>query len=705
MFECLLCKATGIEYNSENLVPHILNLHKEIGTKKYKEMFPSSKLRNAPKTSYNDKEFRAKSVEKSISIRSGKGLSDEHRSKIGNSNKNSEKYKKSREEISRKFQTGELIGKRKFIDKEILENLYLVKKLSIRKICYELKISKQIVSREIDRHKIQKNTKSEAVRLALNNGQILKDLTNFERDIIYGEILGDGCLTKGENGTTPYYRHSCKYIDYIVWLKTLLPNVFWNKKDIFSNIDKKTGKMYHFINSNIHEDFSGIFDKFYYFNEEKGKYKKRIPEDLKINPTVLLHWFLGDGSASQYVDKKGKKHTDIYFSTFDFNEYDLSRIVIPQLNEMGIFCKVKLKKSGPILVVYAESYKRFYEIIGFKSPVSCYEYKFDIAKERFPEMIVPDWESDNVEESFNHYRNFGFPFFIMDNVKKHKSFEKLKKISTKITSDNIIKYNKVGLKLANVYHPHRFNMKRNDAKKTAIKCFCDDKVFTKILKRLKDKYNKINNSNVRAACSNWGGKTPINFTPSLAKFIIENYSKEGDLVLDPCAGFGGRMLGCLAANRKYFGIDPEKSTVDGLNRMGKDLSIDNFIIKDCTFEDFNDDIKADLIFTCPPYFNLERYNDNNKDQSYIKYGDYESWKDGFLFNLIEKSHKLLKDDGYFCIQIENFGEMSLKDDFLKMCENKFSIEKEYKHEYRKYDFSPDNSVYKYESIFVLKKIF
>jgi len=217
---------------------------------------------------------------------------------------------------------------------------------------------------------MQQRSRSDSIFLSLNDGEEHKNLTEMEKRIITGEILGDGSLQVGK-GITPRYAHSCKYYEYLLWLQSLLPNVYWLEPDITAYADPKTDITYYGIRSKIHPEFTEIFDQFYEIKKDNRK-RKKIPENLVIDGIVLLHWFLGDGTSNYYVDKKGKVCWDVSIAAQGFKEDDLNRIVIPQLNKMGITCCVKKGKSGCTIRFYAEAYRRLYEVIGWavKSPTS-----------------------------------------------------------------------------------------------------------------------------------------------------------------------------------------------------------------------------------------------------------------------------------------------------------------------------------------------
>jgi SAM-dependent methyltransferase len=104
-----------------------------------------------------------------------------------------------------------------------------------------------------------------------------------------------------------------------------------------------------------------------------------------------------------------------------------------------------------------------------------------------------------------------------------------------------------------------------------------------------------------------------NFRPVAAKAIIRQLSGARARVLDFGAGFGGRLLGALALNRRYIAIDPARRQVRGLNRMVRALSgIAPGIadVRQACAEDLLPRMPSasiDLVFSSPPYFDLEGY--------------------------------------------------------------------------------------------------
>ena len=48
----------------------------------------------------------------------------------------------------------------------------------------------------------------------------------------------------------------------------------------------------------------------------------------------------------------------------------------------------------------------------------------------------------------------------------------------------------------------------------------------------------------------------------LMKILIENSSKENDIILDPFLGIGASALACIDNNRKFIGIELDKKYYD-----------------------------------------------------------------------------------------------------------------------------------------------
>nr|DAM75626.1 MAG TPA: Putative modification methylase [Caudoviricetes sp.] len=106
-------------------------------------------------------------------------------------------------------------------------------------------------------------------------------------------------------------------------------------------------------------------------------------------------------------------------------------------------------------------------------------------------------------------------------------------------------------------------------------------------------------------------------------------------VLDPFSG--GCVRGAVAEllGFKYTGFDIREEQTEQNKTQAKELKISpNFITDDSENVDkYIEDSTQDLIFSCPPYLDLEVYSDNENDLSNM---EYEEFKD--KYNRIIKNH-------------------------------------------------------------------
>ena len=152
-------------------------------------------------------------------------------------------------------------------------------------------------------------------------------------------------------------------------------------------------------------------------------------------------------------------------------------------------------------------------------------------------------------------------------------------------------------------------------------------------------------------------KECTNFKPSLAKHIIEFFGAKK--VLDFSAGWGERMLGAMAAQvEEYLAFDPNLTLQAGhslaLRTHGTPAQQENFHIRYEPFESSSlspEDFSADLVFTSPPFFNLEVYTtqEHAKGQSTQSHKGVNAWLVKFLFQALKKAWSCLSRGGHMAL--------------------------------------------------------
>lgn len=168
-----------------------------------------------------------------------------------------------------------------------------------------------------------------------------------------------------------------------------------------------------------------------------------------------------------------------------------------------------------------------------------------------------------------------------------------------------------------------------------------------------------------------GARMPLDFPVDLARDLINEFGNNGK-VLDPCAGWGGRLVGFLASTAvEYQGIDASPYQVQGdlaIYECYKDVVDENKKVSIiCSpFEKFEIEKEYyDMALTSPPYFDVEIYEGGEQSSDY---GSYEKWKDCFFSVLFSKVYKALKKKGIFCLQVGSQKYPLEKDGIQLACE-------------------------------------
>ena len=140
------------------------------------------------------------------------------------------------------------------------------------------------------------------------------------------------------------------------------------------------------------------------------------------------------------------------------------------------------------------------------------------------------------------------------------------------------------------------------------------------------------------------------FDPLLCEILIKWFSKPDAIILDPFAGGSVRGIVSCALGRQYYGIDLSETQVTQNLAQFEEVSSHykfnsrkpEYTIGDSStvLADPNCKIPmADMILTCPPYYNLEKYSNDSADLSNMSsYDDFLIAYDEILRLAIGKLH-------------------------------------------------------------------
>jgi DNA modification methylase len=150
------------------------------------------------------------------------------------------------------------------------------------------------------------------------------------------------------------------------------------------------------------------------------------------------------------------------------------------------------------------------------------------------------------------------------------------------------------------------------------------------------------------------------FPPALGMFILDFYSSEGDTILDPCAGHNSRMEITYEKNRSYIGYDVSERYMAFNEQVKEKLLSRNVLIKNESaiilhkqssenmMEDGN---TIDLVYTSPPYWDIEFYGEESEQLGYGK--SYDEFLSG-MSRVITECHRVLKPDKFCVFNVNDF---------------------------------------------------
>ena len=163
------------------------------------------------------------------------------------------------------------------------------------------------------------------------------------------------------------------------------------------------------------------------------------------------------------------------------------------------------------------------------------------------------------------------------------------------------------------------------------------------------------------------GENVTNFKAQNAKAIVEHLCPVlwGN-VYDYSCGYGGRLLGIGSSNFKYnyIGVEPNTETVNYLNYLNDVIDeatgVRGTIIQSVSEQYQPDDI--DLAFSSPPYFNLEKYS-NEETQCMVQFKTEDEWFEGYVAPTMENIKRSLNDDGIFATNIADYKSYDRKEPY------------------------------------------
>ena len=170
-------------------------------------------------------------------------------------------------------------------------------------------------------------------------------LTEEQKSIIIGTLLGDGTLRKKTN-TLLEINHSYKQKEYVLWMYEKFQGI--TKTPPKLRVSGKNRMSCRFTTVSLSE--FNYYHKLFYTN----RIVKSVPRNLKLDRLSLAVWFMDDGSKSR---------SSVYFNTQQFNLND-QKTLMKLLNEFGLETSLNKDKKYYRIRIRTSSLNLFKELVA-----------------------------------------------------------------------------------------------------------------------------------------------------------------------------------------------------------------------------------------------------------------------------------------------------------------------------------------------------
>lgn len=542
----------------------------------------------------------------------------------------------------------------------------------------------------------------------------LPPLTDLQRSVLVGSLLGDGGMDAPSPLTARFVeRHSATQEPYLRWKAALLGEYASSVYPV-QKTDRSTGKVYAGVEFATHTTthLREFYDLFYPGPEHKRVFPAEL-KDL-LTPLAVAVWFMDDGSQgpriafglddvslqrvvaalrvfglrAQVSGVRGNMTLSFPRCADKFHAlvaphvppcmvYKLTpstprresiraskQVPLERVQELyangvslaGIARTTGVSTSTVRRKLLAATGEAVVPLRGMGRPRKGYtKVAADVALSHYtPEtwagLSEPERE-EWVREVVVVLRRTPFPYAeVPSSEGLHKELAALRAVALHVDPQGWLRpWSTVGTRMVGAYFPNRYHA-TSRTKQSAYEAWHTDAALARAVRFQLDNGDPVLPHRVlRALTLHY--RTPTVFRPTVARYLYETYCPSGGRVWDCCAGYGGRVMGAVAAGVTYVGSDVEDQTVRGNLRLAHDLGAGGSVEVACSPAEVFDPGPVDFVFTSPPYFNQERYS-HNKEQSWVRYGDsLEAWVNGFLRPVVRTAYRSLSFGTHMALNV------------------------------------------------------
>lgn len=188
---------------------------------------------------------------------------------------------------------------------------------------------------------------------AFNSKKAAFKLSDIQREVLIGTLLGDGALKKRGKYHRLHIKHSVNQLPFVEYKREIFSNIVNMQMRVFA---QKVGeKEYSFVEfvTLTHPEFSKFYFEFY-----KGG-KKTISQQIakQLTPLSLAVWFMDDGCA---------EYAGLSFNTQCFSLDELQHLSKRLREAFMIETSIRRNKNGWIIYIPKRYIFKFRSIVEGK---------------------------------------------------------------------------------------------------------------------------------------------------------------------------------------------------------------------------------------------------------------------------------------------------------------------------------------------------
>ena len=266
-------------------------------------------------------------------------------------------------------------------DREWLDGKYNGEQLSVAEIAKECGASYGAVWTNLEKFGLDRRDKRRAASKSRDDGFVL------DAEVLAGCLLGDGTLYMSKRRSlvaAPYFAVAHAKRDHTEYVASLLFPDGWGDRVK----EMPNGKnSIHRLTTLTHDQLIPLYRAWY--SEERG-FRKGVPPNLVLTPTIMLHWFMDDGC----LQNSGRTSGNIVLSTQGFSRDEQESLCEQMNGRWNLSSRLQKSRSGSgwQIAIPVIRTKLFLEVVG-PCPVESLQYKWDIRDKLilYPDLRDPEW--------------------------------------------------------------------------------------------------------------------------------------------------------------------------------------------------------------------------------------------------------------------------------------------------------------------------